>query len=195
MQLAYWTEGQSEGKLWKDWDWNSTTGMITPSWLLVWVITILALRSTLCTPRLGEFGCVHPFHSSLPVPMSHHEYNKLHDKIQIGIKQLEWSPHQAEFWVMGGKNFGIFEVPTYSHTKIGWVWMCAFISQQRACSNVSSWVDMINCNTRFRLELKNWNDHPSLIFWVMGGDNFGTEVPTLHTKLHWHHWLTIIILS
>ena len=81
-------------------NWNDHPKLTFESW----VGTILALRSPLSTPRLGEFGCVHPFHSNFFVPMSHHKYNEWWDKVRIEIPQLEWSPMMTlshgwgQFW-------------------------------------------------------------------------------------------------
>ena len=73
----------------------------------VWVICWdnLGSGSPLSISRLWVFASVRPYHSSWTVPMSHYEYNKRINKVEIGIHSLSWSL-QAEFSVMCGDNLG-----------------------------------------------------------------------------------------
>eukprot|EP00956_Cyclotella_meneghiniana_P041086 scaffold214467_cov23-Cyclotella_meneghiniana.AAC.1 len=53
-------------------------------------------RSPFSTKRLCVMGSLHPLHSCLTVPKSHHKCNEWSGNMQIGIHCPEWSS-QAEF--------------------------------------------------------------------------------------------------
>ena len=58
----------------------------------------------LFTPRSSVFGLIQVFHSSLTVPLSHHQYNEMYYQVQIGIYYLSSLP-PSDICVVVGDNF------------------------------------------------------------------------------------------
>ena len=59
----------------------------------------------LFTPRSSVFGLIQVFHSSLTVPLLHHQYNEMYYQLQVGIFYLYYSLPPSDICVVDGDNF------------------------------------------------------------------------------------------
>ena len=141
---------------------------------------LMLVPSPLFMSRSWVLGSLLPFHSSLTVPMSHHEYyNEWWDKAEIGIHCLQWPP-QAHFWVMGGyeghlshlhcscQDCGCWE--SYSHFTAAWLFQCLIMS-------------IMNGETRLRLEFIVCNGLHKLTFESWVGKKVAFPISTVHVKI------------
>ena len=113
--------------------------------LLTFELWVKATLSILSILRLCVFGSLHTYHSSLTVPMSHYEYTKWQDMVEIGIHCPQWSPF-SDFSAVGGIK------PAISRPIVSTLRLCVFGSLYTYHSSLTApmspykytkWQDMI----------------------------------------------------